>query len=403
MAYIFPAVMIGGPPNAGKSVLTYSLTHALRELNIDHYVIRAHPDGDGDWFQQIEPDQVRAIHVRGRWTDEFVQAICTALAHRHLPLLVDVGGLPTEEQKRMFLYCTHSLLLLRADKPEIADMWRQIAAQNGLLPLANLYSSLDGNLIINAESPVIEGVMTGLRRQTMASGPLFDLLVARLASLFAFDKRELQEIHFRLAPVELVIDLDMFVQRWSPQARRWQPDMLPRLLAELPSDTPLALYGRAPNWVYGALVCHTGQDAFYQYDARLGWVLPPPLQLDLSDMPELHNNIRIQSLQKELDASLERQEEITLVNMSLTSKYLDYMQTASLHFPSVSATRGLILSGAVPHWLLTALVRTYANTGVPWIACYQPQLQGATIVVSHTPMHIIGDVIALPASWAAFS
>ncbi len=397
MAYLFPAVMIGGPPNAGKSVLTYSLTHALRELNVDHYVIRAHPDGDGDWFQQIEPDRVRAIHVRGRWTDEFVQAICAALAHRHLPLLVDVGGLPTEEQKRMFLYCTHSLLLLRADKPEIANMWRQIAAQNGLLPLANLYSALSGASTITTESPVIEGVLTGLQRQTRASGPLFDLLVSRLASLFAFDKRELQEIHFRLAPVELVIDLDMFVQRWSPDTRRWQPDMLPRLLAELPSDTPLAMYGRAPNWVYGALVCHTGQEAFYQYDARLGWVSPPPLHLDLDTMRTENNEMRIYALRQVLP-DVTPQEEVTTIKIDLLSKYIDYSQADALHFPPVPSTYGLVLSGAVPHWLVTALVRAYIGTGVPWIACYQPQLQGATVVVSHTTAYAIGDVIALPTS-----
>ncbi|GCF10230.1 hypothetical protein KDI_37940 [Dictyobacter arantiisoli] len=34
-----PAILIGGPPHAGKSVLFYSLTHALRERNIPHHVI----------------------------------------------------------------------------------------------------------------------------------------------------------------------------------------------------------------------------------------------------------------------------------------------------------------------------------------------------------------------------
>ena len=84
MVPLFPAVMIGGPPNVGKSVLTYSLTQKLREHHIDHYVIRAHPDGDGDWFQETEPEQLRQLRFRGQWSDEFVRYICACLDRRHL-------------------------------------------------------------------------------------------------------------------------------------------------------------------------------------------------------------------------------------------------------------------------------------------------------------------------------
>jgi len=36
----FPAVVIGGPPHSGKSVLTYLLTRQLRALRVEHYVLR---------------------------------------------------------------------------------------------------------------------------------------------------------------------------------------------------------------------------------------------------------------------------------------------------------------------------------------------------------------------------
>src|ERR1700730_1119067 len=59
-----PAVLIGGPPNAGKSVLTYNLTRELRrrrrdgyhDRGIPHYVFRANPDIEGDWFLQDDQD-----------------------------------------------------------------------------------------------------------------------------------------------------------------------------------------------------------------------------------------------------------------------------------------------------------------------------------------------------------
>jgi len=88
----FPAVIIGGPPNSGKSVLTANLTQALRQRDIQHYVLRACPDGEGDWTYLADQELVRTILVPRTWTRAFVEHICHDLEHRHLPLLVDVGG-----------------------------------------------------------------------------------------------------------------------------------------------------------------------------------------------------------------------------------------------------------------------------------------------------------------------
>jgi CRISPR-associated protein Csx3 len=385
MVALLPAVMIGGPPNMGKSVLTYGLTQKLRELQIDHYVIRAHPDGEGDWFQEIEPEQVRQIRIKGRWTDEFVRYICADLDRRLLPLLVDVGGLPTQKQTSLFRHCTHSILLLPANNEATAEFWRHKAEINGLLPLAYLASQLDGISAITAEVPVIEGTLTGLRRRTTPGGALFDLLVARLVSLLNYHPTELRKIHLDAAPAELVVDLNTFLHAWAPETRRWKPEMVSRLLAELPTDVPLAVYGRAPGWLYGALVMQTGPDPFYQFDPRLGWVVPPPLQMNSEPLAEI-------------EVGLSTQEQATVLAMNIPTKYLDYTQAEHLHFPPVATERGLIFDGPIPHWLLTALVRLYSGTGVAWIACYQPQLKGAVVVTSRAADHVPGDFVTLPVS-----
>ena len=56
---LFPAVMIGGPPHSGKSVLAYSLSQALRARQVAHYVLRAFPDGEGDWANEADQAMVR--------------------------------------------------------------------------------------------------------------------------------------------------------------------------------------------------------------------------------------------------------------------------------------------------------------------------------------------------------
>ena len=80
------------------------------------------------------------------------------------------------------------------------------------------------------------------------------------------------------------------------------------------------------------------------------------------------------------------------------SDHLDYLQADHLPFPPVPTERGLILDGRIPHWLLTALVRLYKQSAVPWIACRQIQLEGAVVVTSRTTDHAPGDLVTLPVS-----
>src|SRR6266436_8961822 len=132
MVNLLPAVLIGGPPHAGKSVLTYSLTQALRKRRIAHFVIRACPDGEGDWSQEIDQAMVRHMRVKGQWTATFVENICTTLERRHFPLLVDIGGRLEVWQTILLQHCTHSLLLLRRDDETAANSWRNLVASNSL-------------------------------------------------------------------------------------------------------------------------------------------------------------------------------------------------------------------------------------------------------------------------------
>src|ERR1700724_2538636 len=78
-----PAILIGGPPNAGKSVLTYNLTRELRRLEIPHYVFRANPDIEGDWFLQGDLETVDQIVGKVKayrhWTDIFRAFVCRDL------------------------------------------------------------------------------------------------------------------------------------------------------------------------------------------------------------------------------------------------------------------------------------------------------------------------------------
>jgi len=86
----------------------------------------------------------------------------------------------------------------------------------------------------------------------------------------------------------------------------------------------------------------------------------------------------------------------TVLVIEIVKKHLDYLQADLLPFPYIITDTGLILYGATPSWVITALVRLYKRAGVAWIACYQPQLQKAVVVTSQSAIHAPGDLVAMP-------
>lgn len=385
-----PAVLIGGPPHAGKSVLFYSLTHALRKRGIRHHAMRACPDGEGNWSQESDADTVSRIRVplRGAWPESFVTRICSDLEHRCLPFLVDVGGRPRESQACILGQCTHAILLLRDDLPEDTHIWSRLVTEHNLLPLARLSSQRTGESTLTAETPLLEGTLTGLERFTddAVQGPLFEALVERITALFnAYSPQELEAIYFKQAPTELVIDLYAALETFAPSSIKWTLSMLAPFIAGLPTDAPLSVYGAGPNWLYAALVAHVGQQAFYQFDPRahFGWLQPVQVHLSTEQCPELMAHVRTE-------------QKVSVLSVAIPNQHLEYFQPASLPIPPVPSDTGVIISGKIPHWLLTALVRLYKEAGVAWIAPYHVPYNQAVVAYSRVETYHLGDLIALP-------
>jgi CRISPR-associated protein Csx3 len=375
---LLPAVLIGGPPHSGKSVLAYSLTRALREAKVDHLLLRACPDGEGDWSHETPSSTVRLLRFKQTWSQAWVDGVCQAIAHRQLPLLVDTGGKIDRWQEEILSHCTETILI--SGDPADLDAWRETADRCGTPILAELESSLsEPGVLWSAEVP-LRGRLHGLERGSTAAGPAFEALLAALTALLAYPPGDLRRRHLAAAPVDNTLDLEQFGAGLGVVNNRWRPADLPNLLAEIEGQTPLAVYGRGPNWLYAALARHTDPAPFYQFDPRLGWVSPPALALGSppAESPLL--------LKQAPEAAYERLE------LWLRDPYLDYTESERLVLPPLPLERGLVLSGQLPHWLFTALVRLYRQA--PWLAIYQPPLGGKAVVVgSSSPGYPVGGVV----------
>jgi len=364
---LLPALVIGGPPHAGKSVLAFSLSQALRTRNVAHYVLRAYPDGEGDWSNQANQELVRAIRIKGLGTPEWTQRICRDIARRHLPLIVDPGGRPTDWQEAVFDECTHAILLW--PDADSRRTWEAMLKRHGLAMVADLRSDLHGVNDLEDNGSVLRGTLAGLERGATANGSTFDALVERVSGVFSYSPSELRTMHLAQAPVELVIELARLGRTLNAldNAFEWRPEHLPRVLDYIPQSTSLGLYDRAPNWLYAALALYAQPEPVYQFDARLGWISPPTLRIGqpADDAP--------------LQASLSSRSDHIRVELALRDAYLDYAEAEGLCVPPIPEGSGMVLSGKLPLWLWTAVSLTYASA--PWLGIYQPRLQDRAVII----------------------
>jgi len=159
---------------------------------------------------------------------------------------------------------------------------------------------------------------------------------------------------------------------------------LPGLLDYLPDDEPLSIYGRGPGWLYAAIACHIAPASCYLFDPRLGWIAPPLLQTGESSTVD------------PLAYSVISQDKYHYLSAKIVDDHLDYEEAANIYLPPIADNTGLILSGKLPNWLVTAMALHYQHH-VPWIGIYQPApLEKGIVVHTRSAYPSIGSLIEVP-------
>jgi CRISPR-associated protein Csx3 len=159
-----PALLIVGPPDSGKSVLSHLLFKTLLKEYPDIYLQRAQWDGEGNWILELPEGATAAereafkVANKGTLTERFFpyqgQAIL-ALRQQKALVIVDVGGMVQPEKQPMLEACTHYIVI--SSKPEAVEPWHQFCRDQGnLQPLAVIHSTLEPTEIVLQQEPFLE-------------------------------------------------------------------------------------------------------------------------------------------------------------------------------------------------------------------------------------------------------
>lgn len=187
-----PAILIGGPPKSGKSVLSRALDLTLESKGLKNtiHLHRAQWDGEGDWFADMEnrnlakalskqyrgkPVNPQAFfQTQGRIVDEIRQAMNL--------VLVDFGGLPQPSDVILLERCTHYIII--SSQPELIPYWHEFCGQQGkLTPLAVIHSVLEERLEVLQMKPYLEIIAGSWHHSQTRSIP--DVLWQRILSMIS--------------------------------------------------------------------------------------------------------------------------------------------------------------------------------------------------------------------------
>ncbi len=155
------AIAFLGPPHSGKSVLVNAIRLKLQnELSAekfqrDFYILRACPDGEGDWFSEIPKNVAKELRYKNRFDDEFVNRICEELEklrQQKQLLLVDCGGKLDRKNQRILTLCTHTIIVSR--DPEQIPLWQGAALLSELKILAEIESVSEIRAEVISTSPL---------------------------------------------------------------------------------------------------------------------------------------------------------------------------------------------------------------------------------------------------------
>ncbi|WP_072619854.1 CRISPR-associated protein Csx3 [Spirulina major] len=165
-----PAILIGGPPSSGKSVLSYSLNRALIQ-HIPHlktHLFRANWDGEGNHTYeslnttrseqlrrqnnpklQHQPDAPEKIARFFQGRGEEVPNLRSMMDLT----LVDIGGRTDRDRLPVVTACTHSIII-SSDPEKIGD-WRDLCDPY-LQPLAIIHSVQASRVEVVRSDPYLE-------------------------------------------------------------------------------------------------------------------------------------------------------------------------------------------------------------------------------------------------------
>lgn len=382
-------IVVCGPPHSGKSVFLGGLCENLPRSQ--RYLFRACPDGEGTWtYKGNGSEQYRR---KGKFSCENVDWYCKSLANCEMAeiILVDIGGIPSEENRRILTEgnVTHAIIL--AGNLEKVPEWEKFLDECQIEVIAVLHSDYHGAEDRTETSPM---VVHYLERgdEKVKNRPAIQATAEKILNLI--EKKETNMKDYMNEGVLEITGLAKAlskeeVERELPNKKIikqivWEGSDLVEIAKLLHNNSVnmpevVKINGAAPAWLVSALTheCH-----------------PRCVELNSPDGYIGVNGRKARGNGEGIDFTVENREDgWTQVTFALDpSKPLSPDMLNVIAPPQLPMGSKVILSGRGPNWLVASLVMGYHGT-TKAVACFQPGT-GSTVCLTHSAEVELGSIIS---------
>lgn len=357
-------IIFCGPSHSGKSVFVANL---IDKLPTDACtIIRACPDGEGNWSNNKNQNETTIVRKKGKFTQSFIDDACKAIDNQtNKIVLVDVGGLISNENEQFFKHCDSFIVISNDEKKKLE--WLKFGQKLGLDCVGCLDSSLEGQEEIYARKPYFQGRIVGLERgkilddSSIIRGILSDIIEKSKYGEKAEGQTKENSEGIFIDDTELGFELgygkETYTEAGIPIKQvRWVESALPKIYeamrGKIKSNQPIKINGIRANFVLCA-ICKTanqeGARDICTYDMRTKSYIPIrnlPKKKGLREAEGLTYNI------------IENKDNVFL-DVDIIKEQYSLKDYEKCVLPQIKEEKNLYISGRMPLWLLASISSSY--------------------------------------------
>ena len=361
-------VVFCGPPHSGKSVFIANL---IDKLPTDAYtIIRACPDGEGNWSNNKNQNETSIVRKKGKFTKSFIEDACKAIDNQtNKIVLVDVGGIMSKENEKVFEHCDSFVVLSSDEKKK--EEWLKFGQGLGLECLGILDSSLEGQEEIYSRQPYLQGRIVGLERgEVLKNSQVIKAIVSDIVRKSRYGEKSKKEktnfIGTMIDDTELGFDLGygkeiLTEDGTSIKQVKWSEKALSKIYININEKVntkqPIRINGIRANFVL-CVICKAlkkkGAQAVSTYDARTKQYIP------IKSLPKKRGLKQTEGLSYNI---IENKENI-FMDIDITKEQYSLEDYDQCMLPQIKENKNLYLSGRMPLWLLASISSSYDSNKI---------------------------------------
>ena len=360
--------IVCGPAHSGKSVFIANLIYRLPSDSST--TIRACPDGEGTWSNNKNQQEVSNVRKKGKFTKEFIENSCKAIDNQTSDIvLVDVGGVMTKENRKIFRHCDNFIVLSSNEK--LKQKWLRYGQYLGLECIGCIDSALEGKEKIYSREPYLQGKIVGLERgEKLENSELLKTIVSDIVEKSKQEKTKKTETQsfngVIIENMELATKIGNVTETLTEQGNvikhtEWSSSHIPQVYKiinkKINSKDEVRIQGIRPNFLITAIckACQKqGVKKISAFDIRSNQYIP------IRQLPR-KRGIKIKN---GLSYNVIQNKENVFLNIDLLQDNYTLEDYSKCILPQINERKNLYLSGRLPNWLIASITNSYNSSRI---------------------------------------